>query len=290
MTVTAGTGAARRGDPAGGLARAGVPDEPRSGAVSDGDGLDALTSDLPAPRRPEALTAGASGDPSERRVRGDDGVRFTAGAAGGVAARPLPTIDSSLGEKPSSSVTPAILTRTVTKSPPSVFGSPTCSTVPIVPVGNCGPDTRTRGRRPAATSSRSWTTCSSASSVSRCAAMPLLSAQPATRAPARRDRRHVRPSRPCDIDADGVPTSPPTGWLSDSQAARILRRSTPTSVCEGQSRKCSSSPGSTRRSPPESFGPSLRSVHDGGRGHAPRGAARGRVAGEAVRWFLSLSL
>ncbi len=205
MTVTAGTGAARRGDPAGALARAGAPEEPRSGAVSDGDRVDALTPDLPSPSRPDALTAGATGDFSERRVRGDDGVRFTAGDAGGAAPRPLPTIDNSRGEKPSSSVTPAILTRTVMKSPPSVLGSPTASTVPIVPVGNCGPDTRTLGRRPAATSSRSWTICSSASSLSRCAAMPPLSAQPATRQPARRDRRHARTSRPCDIDSDGVP-------------------------------------------------------------------------------------
>jgi hypothetical protein len=172
VTVTAGTGAARRGDPAGALARAGAPDEPRSGVVSDGDRMDALTPDLPAPSRPDALKGGATGDPSERRVRGDDGVCFTTGDAGGAAPRPLPTIDNSRGEKPSASVTPAILTRTVMNSPPSVLGSPTCSTVPIVPVGNCGPDTRTRGRRPAATSSRSWTTCSSASSVSRCAAMP----------------------------------------------------------------------------------------------------------------------
>ena len=211
MTVTAGTGAARRGDPAGVLARAGARDEPRSGVVSEGDRLDVLTPDLPAPGRPDVLTAGATDDPSERRVRGDDGVRFTVGDVGGAAARPLPTIDSSLGEKTSSSVTPAILTRTVMKSPPSVFGSPTCSTVPMVPVGICGPDTRTRGRRPAASSLRSWTTCSSVRSVSRCAAIPFLSAQPVTRQPARRDRRHARTSRPCDIDADGVPTSPPTG-------------------------------------------------------------------------------
>jgi hypothetical protein len=222
VSVTAGTGTTRRGGPGAAFARAGARAAGRLAMLSDADRLDAPTADLPAPRRADASTPGVAGDASDRRVVGDDRPRSTAGDARGAAARPLPTFDNSIGENLSSSVTAPTLSRTVTKSPPSVLGSPTRKTVPIVPVGNCGPDTRTRGRRPASTSSRSWRTCSSASPVPCRAAIPHLSAGLPRGSSPPRDRRHARTSRPCDIDGTGPRRRHPHRQLSDSRAVGIL--------------------------------------------------------------------
>ncbi len=85
--------------------------------------------------------------------------------------------------------------------------------------------------------------------------------------------------------------TPPTGPLSDSQAAGILRRSRPTSVCEGQSRKCSCSPGSARRvlvdreQSAMASREGLETRRRRRRFGTATGADRTRIGHPACRWF-----
>src|SRR6266542_1198698 len=174
VIVTAGTDAARRPVVAALL---------RVGTVGDASVVVAVADRLavPFPPRPFADKAAASttaawsgcgvGDVRTREAEVFCAEVLAPAPAGGAAAGARLTTDSSDGENPSSSLTPPTLIRTITKSAPSLTGSPTRTTVPVVATGNCEPVTRTRGRRPSAIACRRRASCASSSPVSLCDAI-----------------------------------------------------------------------------------------------------------------------